>query len=873
MHLFPRARWAHAYPPLAVAFAVALGPTDAFGQTYAVRDRAEPYVTLDNIPGITNIVRYWSSPFSVTLTRNQNIGFDFQWGGQTYTQYGVSVKGFIGLENMGSPPGSGVPNNEPTNRDTTFGPILAPFWDDHRLVVARTGIVGSAPQRIRVIQWEEWTGSGTGQFQIWLYEERSRADFRYGGMVSGPNSATMGFLGRPGEPRGAVRPCADTANCTPADFNALSGRAVSIDADRGPDLVALGITAPQFATLGVPVRIPVRIGNDHRNALGPFDVAIFASRTPEREGAEEIGRAQVALPGFTERDLEVEATPGPELGENSYWLFVEMNPERSLNEVEFDNNVAQSETRVRLLPPQPNLQVSRVDFSPRQVTAGQTVELQVTVQNAGSLPVTGVPVSFLLSTNPVITPTDRELRRQNVSLTPGQSRTLNQTVTIPEATNSGTYYLGAFMDPDADVAEVSKANNGLASFNTLEVLGGSVGVLTRVLPEARLGETYVALLVGAGGSGAYRWEITQGMLPRGLGIVAATGEFFGRPSELGCEAITVRMTDQEDETETATQPLELCVSERSQPLTIVTRQVPEAVAGREYGFQLVATGGAEAGERTWTAEGLPTGLNITPGGLLFGAPDEASSGSFTAEVGDGDGTATRELEFRILPEGALQIRLRPLPLARVGERFQHQFEVAGGLEPITWDTNLGRLRELGLDLSADGVLSGVPTQVGRFRIAIAATDAAPMGRQATDEKTFDLIIGDDERLQFLTETLPAATIDQGFDRAIAAVGGLPPYTWSLLSGRLPEGLSGAENPATSEYRIVGTPTRVETQNLLFEVRDQEGRAVQRVFVLDIAEAPPPPAVDPGGCATTGAQASNLILAFALFGLTRRRIRS
>ena len=55
--------------------------------------------------------------------------------------------------------------------------------------------------------------------------------------------------------------------------------------------------------------------------------------------------------------------------------------------------------------------------------------------------------------------------------------------------------------------------------------------------------------------------------------------------------------------------------------------LPQAITGQQYNYQFAATG--SAGALVWSANGLPNGLSLSPGGLLSGVTN-ALSGSNVA---------------------------------------------------------------------------------------------------------------------------------------------------------------------------------------------------------------------------------------------------
>lgn len=68
-----------------------------------------------------------------------------------------------------------------------------------------------------------------------------------------------------------------------------------------------------------------------------------------------------------------------------------------------------------------------------------------------------------------------------------------------------------------------------------------------------------------------------------------------------------------------------------------------------------------------------------------------------------------------------------------------------------------------------------------------------------------------------TQSLPSAIVGVFYSATLSASGGVPPYTWTVISGALPPGLS-----LDTAGNITGTPTTQGTYNFTVQVVDPLG---------------------------------------------------
>jgi hypothetical protein len=331
----------------------------------------------------------------------------------------------------------------------------------------------------------------------------------------------------------------------------------------------------------------------------------------------------------------------------------------------------------------------------------------------------------------------------------------------------------------------------LSIFNPLEIM-------TTGLPAGIVGVAYGVVLDAEGGAGPYRWTLSDGGLPDGLALDTA-GVLSGTPSSTGMASFTLDVASGE---ETASRTFQLTVVE---PLIVTTTELPSATSGGEYEQVLGATGGT--GEYDWslTSGELPDGIMLSEAGILEGTTTATGTFSFTARALSGSQSASRPLELEVVDR--LTITTASLEPGITGTPYSRVLEVVGGSGEATWSLLSGSL-PAGLDLLADGTVSGTPTTAGEAEFTVQAKAGEQTATRLLVIEVFD-------PLTISTSGLPEAVVDEPYSGTLSASGGTGEVTWSLSSGALPEGLSLG---VTGE--IAGTPTAPGGTTL--EVRAESG---------------------------------------------------
>lgn len=236
-----------------------------------------------------------------------------------------------------------------------------------------------------------------------------------------------------------------------------------------------------------------------------------------------------------------------------------------------------------------------------------------------------------------------------------------------------------------------------------------------VLPDALTTRAYDEMLEATGGVPPIRFALTTGSLPGGLAL-ASDGRLAGTPTETGSYELGVKATDAEGTTADKTFMLTVA----SGTPMIETTDLPAALVDTRYEVRIEAFGGTPPYTFTVVAGDLPPGLELQDDGLLFGEPDTAGEYAFGVQVEDAEGY-TDSVSLSVLVLEPLLVATRSVPVAVLGELYRVALQAQGGLPPYTWST--ADPLPPGISLTAEGLLTGTPTQLGEWDVRVRVQDA------------------------------------------------------------------------------------------------------------------------------------------------------
>jgi hypothetical protein len=161
----------------------------------------------------------------------------------------------------------------------------------------------------------------------------------------------------------------------------------------------------------------------------------------------------------------------------------------------------------------------------------------------------------------------------------------------------------------------------------------------------------------------------------------------------------------------------------------------------------------------------------------------------------------------------VKIETSSLPNGAVNVSYNATITAEGGAAPYIWSIDKGTL-PAGLSLdSGTGIISGVPTASGDSTFTAKVSDNSTPVK--SDKQRYTITIGASGALIIATVNMPDGVEETAYNATVLALGGTPPYTWSIAKGKLPDGLM-LDTPSGV---ISGTPTKKGNYNFTAQVSD------------------------------------------------------
>ena len=264
------------------------------------------------------------------------------------------------------------------------------------------------------------------------------------------------------------------------------------------------------------------------------------------------------------------------------------------------------------------------------------------------------------------------------------------------------------------------------------------------------------------------------------------------------------------------------------PLSIATQShLPSGTINQPYAAVVGGSGGTTP--YTWSlasgSPALPAGLSLNATtGAIVGTPTVLVTTTPIFRLQDASspaGVVQKPLTISILttPQ-ALSMTTASLPRGVVNQPYRNTTLAAtGGIQPYTWSVNPALPNGLQFNVVSSGTISGTPLAGTESTTShtFTVTDSTTPINQTSDRLlslTIDSAVPPPRIVKPAGDTLPNGEVNEPYSEAFEALGGTPPYTWSV-SPALPDWLALDESTGS----LTGTPPTRGTFSRIYTVHD------------------------------------------------------
>lgn len=398
-----------------------------------------------------------------------------------------------------------------------------------------------------------------------------------------------------------------------------------------------------------------------------------------------------------------------------------------------------------------------------------------------------------------------------------QGSALPQGLTLsPSGTITGTPLVAG--DFNFSVTAVDAQAYSTTSTLTLNIAAARLSILTTALPAPVLGQSYRQTIQVSGGADPLRFTILAGVLPPGLSLVASTGTFEGTPTTAGTFTFLLRAIDG------ASQVVDQSYTVRvdaPQPLSISASNLSVPALHASYQDRIQPQGGNPPYTFRLLEGTLPPGVQLEANGAFRGAPLQAGTFAFTAQVTD---ASSAQASLRVVWAITTPLLLPTASTARDYSVAISSLLPAASLPSAPWEFDPASIMALpaGLSLDGSGRLSGRPTAPGLYAFSLRAGAARYAVSLPVEGSGF----------RIRTTALPPARVGRAYSFNLSAESGQGFLRWRLRESSLPPGM--VLDPIVG--RLEGTPEATGVFPFTAEALDADSRSATRSFVFTVGPA-------------------------------------
>ena len=242
-------------------------------------------------------------------------------------------------------------------------------------------------------------------------------------------------------------------------------------------------------------------------------------------------------------------------------------------------------------------------------------------------------------------------------------------------------------------------------------------------------------------------------------------------------------------------------------------------------YKATCTASGGSAPYTWSVSSgtLPQGLTLQPNGntlVIQGSSPVPGFKQYTIQVQDSQSQKATFLYSGTQPVTDLLLVSAPQAVpSNQGANFSTVAQVEGGTPPYFWSVSAGSLPP-GVSFTQSGnsgILHGIVGGLGPYSYTLQVLDSSSPALVRTFSFTVNVVVS---KLTFITTTLPATRTGEAYGFNLQGGGGVAPYTFSLVSGALPPGLSiSSADPNFAQANFFGAATTEGTYNFTLRLTD------------------------------------------------------
>ena len=375
----------------------------------------------------------------------------------------------------------------------------------------------------------------------------------------------------------------------------------------------------------------------------------------------------------------------------------------------------------------------------------------------------------------------------------------------PTSFNAAGLPAGLSVNTSNGLISGTPSSGGTSSITLSAANAGGTGtatlVLTTINPPAPVITSALAASGTSGAAFSYQIAATNlptsfnaAGLPAGLGVNTINGLISGTPISSATSSVAISAANAGG---TGTAALVLTINP---PAPVITSPLTATgTPGAAFSYQITATNSPTS----FSAVGLPVGLNISTGGIISGIPILVATNSVAISATNATGTGTAALVLTINPLAPV-ITSALTSAGKVGAAFSYQITATNS--PTSF--NAANL-PAGLSVNtSNGVISGTPISAGTSNAAVSAANVTGTGAAA-------LVLTINPLTPVITSALTASgKVGAAFSYQITAANS----PTSFNAANLPAGLS----VNTSNGVISGIPTSAGTGSAVVSAANATG---------------------------------------------------